>query len=337
MTGEAAASAREHVRQLREAGGTYEAIAAAAGVGAMTVHAIANRDVRVTPATEAALLAVSPAELPLKRLDAGGTAWRLRSLMAMGHSGSRIAAAMDAHPQTVMRLVRGEAATVSPQLREAAAEVWAAWWDKRPPVRTAEESAAAGAARNRAREADWPTPMGLDEDRLDEPGYRPTQHWHPAAGTGVASDPPGRTARIHEREALSMTSDQRAGPVPALDATAARSGAEAAQQTIVAQLAAGMSTERMGRHHDDTSAWLWGEAATPEAERFAQGYEDTARSLVAELREAELRDPGRELPPPGSPHPDPGLAARGWHVCPEGPGYYVRHGQAEADTEREAG
>ena len=139
-------SASEHVNRLREAGGTYEAIATAASVGAMTVHAIANRDVQVTPATAAALLAVTPERLPQRRLEAGGTAWQLRSLMAMGHTGTgRLARAMDVHPQTVMRLVRGEATTVSARLRQAAADIWEPWWDKVPPIRTAEESAAAGA------------------------------------------------------------------------------------------------------------------------------------------------------------------------------------------------
>jgi plasmid maintenance system antidote protein VapI len=333
--GAAGNGAREHITRLRAAGGTYEAIAAAAGVAAMTVHAIANSDVQVTPATAAALLAVSPAELPHKRLDAGGTAWRLRSLMAMGHSGTRIAAAMDAHPQTVMRLVRGEAATVSAVLRQAAREVWEAWWDKVPPVRTAEESAAAGAARARARLADWPAPMGLDEERLDEPGYRPTQHWHPAKGAGVASDPPGRTGRARSEEAVSMTNDQRAGPASALEARAARSGAEAAQQVIAAQASAGVSTDRMASHHDDMAAWLWSEATTPEAERFAAAYAETADTLVAELREAGQPAPDRS---PGAPHPDPVLGRRGWQACPHGDGVYVRRqAAAEAAADREAG
>jgi plasmid maintenance system antidote protein VapI len=183
---------REHVRQLREAGGTYEAIAAAAGVGATTVHAIANSDVRVTPATAEALLAVSPGELPHKRLDAGGTAWRLRSLMAMGHSQERMARALGTHPQTVYKLVSGEKTTAPADIRGAAASLWAAWWDKTPPERTIAERAAAGATRNRARAADWPAPMGLDEDEIDTPGYRPMTHFHRAQGAGVATDPPGR-------------------------------------------------------------------------------------------------------------------------------------------------
>jgi hypothetical protein len=324
-------SAREHVRQLRAAGGTYEAIAAAAGVGAMTVHAIANSDVRVTPATTEALLAVSPAEVPHKRLDAGGTAWRLRSLMAMGHSQERMARALGTHPQTVYKLVSGEKTTVPADIRDAAASLWAAWWDKTPPGRTIAERAAAGATRNRAQAADWPAPMGLDEDEIDTPGYRPMTHFHPAQGRGVADD---RTAQKRGR---SMTRNAHAEPATLEPRAAdpARSGAETAQQIITAQASAGMSTDRMARHHDDTAAWLWSDARTPDAERFAAGYASTADSLVAELREEERPEPDRS---PGAPHPDPVLAGKGWQACERGDGVYVRRqAVAQADMEREAG
>jgi hypothetical protein len=115
----------------------------------------------------------------------------------------------------------------------------------------------------------------------------------------------------------------------------ARSGAETAQQIIAAQASAGMSTERMARHHDDTASWLFSDARTPEAERFAAGYASTADSLVAELREAERPEPDRT---PGAPHPDPVLAGKGWQACERGDGVYVRRqAEAQADMEREAG
>jgi len=112
-----------------------------------------------------------------------------------------------------------------------------------------------------------------------------------------------------------------------------RIGAEAAQQVITAQASAGASTGRMARHAEDTAAWLWSEATTADAQRFAQSYEQTAMSLVAELRESE-----HPLPQPGTMHPDPVLAGKGWHVSPDGPGVYVRRQDAaQADMEREAG
>ena len=110
-------------------------------------------------------------------------------------------------------------------------------------------------------------------------------------------------------------------------------GAAAADQVIRAQAGAGMSTERIGRHSADTAAWLFSEARDPDAQAFAAGYDDTAQTLVAELREAEHPELRTG---PGSPNPDRALADRGWQVSPHGPGVYVRQARA-ANIEREAG
>ncbi len=80
------------------------------------------------------------------------------------------------------RTCRSASWTASPDLYEA-------WWDRCPPTRTKGERTAATMARRRARDACWCTGMGLDDDRLDEPGYDPHCAWRPATGTGVASDP----------------------------------------------------------------------------------------------------------------------------------------------------
>jgi len=124
----------------------------------------------------------------LPRLDAGGTMWRLRSLVAMGHGASRIAHALQASPQVVQKLLRGEVPDVTPEFRDLACELWNAWWDKRPPERTRTERRLASAARRRAQRHDWCPPLGLDEDQFDEPGYRPYSRYRHATGTGIATD-----------------------------------------------------------------------------------------------------------------------------------------------------
>ena len=131
--------------RLRELGGTYRAIAAAAGVGPMTVHDIATGRRPATAGTAAALLAVTGDSLPRGRVDAGGTRLRLRALHVMGHSSARIARAAGASEKTIRKLVRGDAKTVSPRLRDAITAVYDAWWDKRPPQRTRAERTAAAA------------------------------------------------------------------------------------------------------------------------------------------------------------------------------------------------
>ena len=65
--------------------------------------------------------------------DAGGTRLRLRALHVMGHGSARIARAVGADPTTIRDLVRGDATTISPRLRDAITAVYDAWWDKRAP------------------------------------------------------------------------------------------------------------------------------------------------------------------------------------------------------------
>jgi hypothetical protein len=200
-------AARHHLTRLRQHGGTYRSIAAAAVLSPDTVHAVASGHRRAQPGTAAAVLTVISPALPQARLDAGGTRLRLRALHVMGHGSARIARAAGVHPVTIRKLVRGDAATVSAQLREAVAALYDAWWDKRAPGRTRFERAAATAARKRAMAGDWCAGAALDDDWLDIPGYQPEYGWKPAAGTGTAPDiHPSALPQEKERP---MADDQR--------------------------------------------------------------------------------------------------------------------------------
>lgn len=126
----------------------------------------------------------------VKKVPAGGAMWRLRSLVAMGHSNLRIARALGVHKDAVNRLVAGDVEFVSDRRFRDVHYLWEAWWDKRPPERNHHERIAASKARHKAQARKWPTPVNLDEDHLDELGYRPTAHWHPATGAGIADDYP---------------------------------------------------------------------------------------------------------------------------------------------------
>ncbi len=191
-------AARDHLTRLRQDGGTYRSIAAAAALSPATVHALATGRRRAQPATATAVLKVTSRSLPRERLDATGTRLRLRALHVMGHGSARIAPAAGVHPQTIRKLVRGDARTVSLRLRDAIIAVYDAWWDKRAPGRTRFERAAATAARNRAIAGNWCAAAALDDDLLDSPGYRPRQGWKPATGTGTAPDI--RTPSRHHRK-----------------------------------------------------------------------------------------------------------------------------------------
>ena len=189
MTLVSAELVRAHVLKLRAAGGTYQSIGQSARTGAMTVHCIANaRRPKVQAEIASRLLAVSEADIRSMHLSPGGIMWRLRALVAMGHTCSRMATATGIPPTTLRRIVRGEAFTISPELRQAVIALFDAWWDKTPPQRTRREKLAADNAFKRAALNDWPPPAGLDEDDLDQPGYQPHYGWRYARGTGVADD-----------------------------------------------------------------------------------------------------------------------------------------------------
>jgi hypothetical protein len=126
--------------------------------------------------------------LTFARLDAGGIRLRLRALHVMGHGSARIARALGVREETIQRLVRGDARTISPLLRDAIADLYDAWWDKRAPERTRAERAAAARARRRASAGNWCAGAALDDDQLDVPGYRPRTGYRPATGTGTAPD-----------------------------------------------------------------------------------------------------------------------------------------------------
>src|SRR5690348_14994359 len=111
-------SARAHVRRLRQEGGTYRGIAAAAGLAPATVSDLDRGRRRPNRGTSAAVLAVTSKSVPRGRIGAGGTRLRLRALHVMGHGSARIARALGVREKAIRQIVRGDARTVSPELRD---------------------------------------------------------------------------------------------------------------------------------------------------------------------------------------------------------------------------
>ena len=187
------APVRDHVQNLLQAA-TFQAVGDAAAVGPMTVWEIARgtRPV-IKTGTAQALLAVQPADIRPPRVNANGPMWRLRSLIAMGHTTGRITTALGTSRNTIEALVRGDRATVTAALAGDITRLFDAWWDKRPPRQTRGQKAAACKALHRAAVHNWPCPAALDEDELDTPGYKPAAGWRYARGTGIADgDPLGK-------------------------------------------------------------------------------------------------------------------------------------------------
>ena len=193
---ETADPVREHVRRLRRAGASYRAVARAAGVSPMTVCRLGRGDpargraTRIHASHARRLLAVTPGALQQAsaRRDATGARRRLRALTAMGHPAVSLARRLHVPPSAVRAVIGGQAATVTVAMHVAVCELYDQIWDLRPFERTPAERRAAAAARTRAARHGWPPPMGLDDDRIDDPGYQPRTRWHPATGTGASRD-----------------------------------------------------------------------------------------------------------------------------------------------------
>jgi hypothetical protein len=203
---------RDHLNELRQHGGTYRTIAAAAAVAPTTVHDLAIGRRTGTGSIARALLAVTSDELPQGRLDAGGARLRLRALHVMGHSSARIARAVGASDKTIRKLVRGDAKTISAELHDAIADVYDAWWDKRAPARTRAERSAYWAARRRAIAGNWCAGAGLDDDELDIPATArradgntppapapPRISSHPGGPKGRSGHDPDNPGREHQQ------------------------------------------------------------------------------------------------------------------------------------------
>ena len=173
-------AARDHARRLREDGGTYRGIAAAAGLAPTTVHDLVSGRRPGTPYTATALRAVTSQALPRARLDAGGTRLRLRALHVMGHGSARIARAAGVREMTIRALVRGDARTISPQLRDTITAVYDAWWDKRAPERTRAERGAATPPANAPSPGTGAPP----------PPWTTTSSTSPATAPATAGNPP---------------------------------------------------------------------------------------------------------------------------------------------------
>jgi hypothetical protein len=188
------------IEHKRKAGASLESLAESAGVGLTTIQEIvAGRRPKIRQETADLLLAPTPVKEGKRSIPANGTRWRLRGLTAMGHASGQLAADLSeitGRPvlqESLNVLLRDAdkngAKVVSPDLRDAVKQVYAAKWNKRPDESALTRHRTAQMARARAQREGWPQPMALDDDRIDRPDYAPkyNQPWMPAEGTGTVN------------------------------------------------------------------------------------------------------------------------------------------------------
>lgn len=99
---------------------------------------------------------------------------------------------------------------------------------------------------------------------------------------------------------------------------AARLGADDATRLIAGQYIAGVHLDQIRAHHEDVATRLLADARTTPGRAYAEEYAATASYLITHLSQDHALASGRSAAacaqPDGTAHPDPLLAARGWHA-----------------------
>lgn len=172
---------REHVLTLRAAGMGWKCIADASGIESRLLWRIAGAPQdrlarRVTRATADALLGVSPTASNGVLVCGHGTRLRLRALAAAGWSFAAVAQRVGCSRMSLTRAVQDGPVRVRKGTADKVREGYERLWDQAPDV----PSQVASRTRNAAAVRGWVPPMGLDDDRIDDPTYEPDPSVVPA-------------------------------------------------------------------------------------------------------------------------------------------------------------
>lgn len=163
---------REHVRRLTAAGMGLKPIAAAAGVngGVMCklMYGVRENGVqvrpparRVRPATAERILAVELQLADGAKVDGSTTARRLQALVALGWSGSKLAARLGLHPSNFTPMLHGRR-KVTYSTAKAVHYLYRELADTPPAPVTHRDRISVARARNQARDNEWAPPLRIN-------------------------------------------------------------------------------------------------------------------------------------------------------------------------------
>ena len=209
--------ARQHIQDLMAAGmGLKQIQKAGVSTGTLTklLYGIDRPDgthrppaARIRPATAERLLAVKLHLAPGAKVDATGSIRRVRALVALGWSQSKLAARLGIR-RSNFHFATGRRA----QCTKAHADAIVALYDTLsmtvPPEVDHRDKAAASRARRYAKERGWLPPLALDDDRLDDPDYEPASLTPDA--TGDVLDHAAIYRRTHGDKSVRLTRNEAA-------------------------------------------------------------------------------------------------------------------------------
>ena len=203
--------ARAHAERLTARGWTHEQIAAAAGIGEVTVtDMLSGRTRKTKRTTAAAILNIALDQKPpiLRRMvNATGTRRRLQALMVLGHSMAEVARRVGVGVSSLDQTAAGRWDMIRAATAVKVARVYRELSLTPAPINRYSEQ-----ARNHAMAQGWHGPMAWDD--IDNPACQPEpcmvagpQHVHrddvaELAGRGLDDAEIGRRLRVSERTVL---------------------------------------------------------------------------------------------------------------------------------------
>jgi hypothetical protein len=167
--------ARQHVLKLRAAGMGPKRIAEVSGVPhgslAKLIYGDRKRGMspsrRIRPETAAKILNVELDPYPHAIVAGVGARRRLRALIALGYGQSDLARRLGFEPTNFTRIVNAAPTKGVEERTRAAVAALYELLSMVPPI-----GATADRTRALAKERGWVPPLGLDDDRLDDPTYK---------------------------------------------------------------------------------------------------------------------------------------------------------------------
>ncbi len=127
---------------------------------------------RMLRTTADKVLAVQLALADGAQIDATGTTRRVRALVALGWSQSKIAERLGVQ-RSNFHLASGARPTVLVSTAAAVVRLYDEWSMTLPPQAGHRDKIAASRARTYAAKRKWLPPLALDDDRIEDPTYKP--------------------------------------------------------------------------------------------------------------------------------------------------------------------
>jgi hypothetical protein len=175
---------RDHIATLMAAGMSGKRIMAEAGISAGTwtklIYGVQGRPKSKRTRRDVAerILALEPSIADGRYVSVLGASRRLQSLVALGWSQSQIAQRLGMLPGNITALVHGRG-KVTYRRHRAVVELYDELSMVLPPQNDKWERVAASRARRYAKANGWLPPLAWDDDRLDDPTYRPVSRPKP--------------------------------------------------------------------------------------------------------------------------------------------------------------